>query len=1033
MLFSMTTTPNVSIEHVAPTVFLRAAGGGRLEQLVRVTIDSNAAVAGVTVVAVAAGREVATTLAQVPAGRSEHEAFAPAIDVAGELRLQLRIGDRVLASKAAAWGAPRHWTVHLTHVSHHDAGYTDLFSNVLREHDRFLASAIEFADATRDEPDESQFRLVVEQAWSILHFLDHAPAAQVKRMEALLKSGHIELTAWFGNMVSHLCGHETLIRALYPAYALRQRLGIDIISAEHNDVPGMSWGMAEAMIDAGVKVFLPDLPHYWDWGDLGFRGFWDAEAIFGHGGPAVPEVAWWQAPSGRRLLMWLSNEAAAKDHRSWLPQLAPRLQELTDQDWPFDVFRCHARGGARDNAPYCIDYTRTVREWNQRWAFPRLICSTNARFYHDLVKQLPDELPVLRGELPDQDYPVGATSTAKGTAINRVNHIDAPMAESLASFASLMTDYRYPDERLAEIWRQTLWHDEHTWGTGGPRFGPGPEASEIEKALHAYQAMTLAYDVKRKAAARIADHVRVDDDDYHMIVFNTLAHERSAPVAAPLWEMENCGSEMIAVEESPGRFIRSCVNLTDRYSIHLPDEMIDGQFDLIDVTTGERVPFQVDHVTESDEPIPYAARRDGTGRGGKRLGMLEKPAAVARTLRFVARDLPACGYRTYRLAPRTDAPQVDSSGYMVIENEHYRIEADAGRGVIASIIDKHTGRELIDHDAPHSFGSLIVRDPSSELAVGLDNVRIERTGGPIRASIVMRGSIVGHPQVCQAISLTAGLRRIEVATTILKDATSLLDVHMAFPFRLNEATFRYDGVLGAVRPIADHVPGAYTDALAVQNWVKASDAGISVLWSSLDGPVAGLGGLWPGYVSPAHRAVIGERMRHAPLTEGDMTRGWIYAQLFNNNFGTNFAINQTGEFLFRHVITTRDGDIDDASAAVIGEDMMTAPEAVMTNGERHRPLAPSASMMRIDHPAVRLLAWKRAEDSDGWIVRLWNVSDAPATARVHLPNIAVASARPVTAMEEPRGEAIACDGNSFTAELEPRTAAAFRVVTAVTG
>ena len=30
--------------------------------------------------------------------------------------------------------------------------------------------------------------------------------------------------------------------------------------------------------------------------------------------------------------------------------------------------------------------TRTVRDWNARWAFPRLVCSTNARFHADLLQ-----------------------------------------------------------------------------------------------------------------------------------------------------------------------------------------------------------------------------------------------------------------------------------------------------------------------------------------------------------------------------------------------------------------------------------------------------------------------------------------------------------------------------------------------------------------------------------------------------------------------------------------------------------------------
>jgi hypothetical protein len=68
--------------------------------------------------------------------------------------------------------------VHVVQLSHHDVGYTDLASHVLPEHDRWLADALDMAEATRDYPDDARFRLVIEQAWSLDHFLRTAPPAR---------------------------------------------------------------------------------------------------------------------------------------------------------------------------------------------------------------------------------------------------------------------------------------------------------------------------------------------------------------------------------------------------------------------------------------------------------------------------------------------------------------------------------------------------------------------------------------------------------------------------------------------------------------------------------------------------------------------------------------------------------------------------------------------------------------------------------------------------------------------------------------
>ncbi len=59
------------------------------------------------------------------------------------------------------------------------------------------------------------------------------------------------MTALFANEITELCGHEELVRLLYPSFELKRRFGIDITVAEHNDIPGFSWGLASALAGAG--------------------------------------------------------------------------------------------------------------------------------------------------------------------------------------------------------------------------------------------------------------------------------------------------------------------------------------------------------------------------------------------------------------------------------------------------------------------------------------------------------------------------------------------------------------------------------------------------------------------------------------------------------------------------------------------------------------------------------------------------------------------------------------------------------------
>ena len=268
-------------------------------------------------------------------------------------------------------------------------------------------------------------------------------------------------------------------------------------------------------------------------------------------------------------------------------------------------------------------------------------------------------------------------------------------------------------------------------------------------------------------------------------------------------------------------------------------------------------------------------------------------------------------------------------------------------------------------------------------------------------------------------------RHIEVAVRVVKDATPLLDGHLAFPFKLDKPGFRYEGALSILTPITDFFAGAYSDNLPLQNWVKVSDGDCSILWSSLDSPSACFGDLWPGYVSSAHRSVVGDALHNKPLTAEDLQRAWIYSNLFSNNYGTNFAVTQSGDFLFRYIFTTQAGDVEDAEAVRFGWDAVTPLEAIPTQANSGS-LPPVNSFLEIEDPSLVLLTWKKAEDGDGWIMRLWNPADAPSTSTIRMPGLQLTDVRPVNLVEEPLPGKLKLTTSTFTADIPPRGVCTYR-------
>ena len=81
----------------------------------------------------------------------------------------------------------------------------------------------------------------------------------------------------------------------------------------------------------------------------------------------------------------------------------------------------------------------------------------------------------------------------------------------------------------------------------------------------------------------------------------------------------------------------------------------------------------------------------------------ELPAGLARDLVFQAETVPALGYRTYRLRPRTEPPAF-AGGVAVsataLESPFYRLALDPATGFARSLLDRSSGRELVDAAAP---------------------------------------------------------------------------------------------------------------------------------------------------------------------------------------------------------------------------------------------------------------------------------------------------------------------------------------------
>jgi len=988
------------IEKVSSTIFF-VEEEGNLKQGIDILIENRENPTRANVEIKLGLKKENIEIERVDKGRRSYRIYIPEIQKRMNAQFVLFANGKVQDKKTINLESRKHWQIYLVHLSHHDLGYTDLPTNVLQEHDSFIDDVLRFCEETKEFPFESKFKYTIEQAWSIIHFIKNRPKETIDKLIQFIKKGQIEVTAFFGNEISELCSHEELIRLMYPSFSLKHKYGIPIRSAELADIPGLSWGLVKVLAGAGVKYFAPGLPDYFSWGKRKVHIFWDESSVLPRD---LPGAFLWQGQDGAKVLFWYGELGAGGlswwDYQEAFSKLPDMLDKLEKKDYPFDIIRYRFIGGHRDNSPPALRLSYIVREWNKRWAYPKLIVATNSDFFEQLERKWEKKLPVFRGELPNTDYTVGATSTAKETGINRVTHNQLHSAEKFATISAVVSDYSYPNLTLNKAYEDMLLYDEHTWGMAHP-LGPAQEAHWSEKSSFAYRASALSQDVLLKSLNKIVDEIKMPNNDYHIVVFNSLSWKRTEVVRTPLKVQTPCGRPMYLEypenEVSPRLVSGSAIG---RNIINLPQDIIEKSYELIDVDTNERIPYQIVKLNDPKAPVPYASYQYALG------GV--DPAHLFEIV-FIAKDIPPMGYKTYRVIPCKETSDFTSNIEVreeSIENRFFKVILDSKMGVIRSIYDKELQRELVDQDASHKLNQLIIRsvETGKEERPGIWRV-YKGASGPVYGSLTISGEANGYPQITEEIILYDKIKRIDIFNRILKDSTPFLETYFAFPFKVENPSFRFEGCNSIIEPLKDQFPGSNSDYYTMQYWASVSNKEMGVALSSIEAPVIEFGGLWPGYVSQAHHGITPQGFGHDFLKGGELKKGHMYSYVMVNNFRTNFQPVQVGERLFRYSIFTykkdwKRGKVYQLKVYQFGWSFQNPLIPVCMKGKKEGTLPASYSFCEVDKPNVLLLTLKQAEDGEGLIMRLMETEGKNTDVKVTLPFFTITKAYQTNLVEE---------------------------------
>jgi alpha-mannosidase len=524
------------------------------------------------------------------------------------------------------------------------AAYTEAWGAAIQYRQPFqepgLALVKAHLEMARRDPD---YKFVLAELDYLKPYWDVYPEdrAYIRR---LLAEGRLELMGGtYNEPNTNLTSAESTIRnAIYGIGYQRDVLGGNPATAWQLDAFGHDPQFPGIMADAGVTSSSWARGPFHEWGPHWVRGAFRLPiADMAEGGPPKMQFTTefdWIAPSGRALLTsFMANHYSS----GWWMDSAATLEQAEAE--VHLLFTELAGLAATKNVllPVGTDYTppnrwltAIHRDWNARYVWPKFMAAIPREFF-DAVRA---ERAGTGRRFSPQTRDMNPIYTGKD-----VSFIDTKQAQRLAENTLLAAEKFATMAGLLGARYPTEATDK-AWRHllfGAHHDGiTGSESDQVYLDLLGgwRESYELGRSVLDTSLGVFADAIQTEGEGQAVVVFNPASWRRSDIVRVRLDVRNAAGVEI------------------------LDDE-------------GHHLPHLVEATESSD---------DGT---------------IARaTVAFLARDVPATGYRTFFAVPEDRSVEaswrpIDGS---LIENDRFAVQFDPDRGgAITSIVDKRIGKELI--------------------------------------------------------------------------------------------------------------------------------------------------------------------------------------------------------------------------------------------------------------------------------------------------------------------------------------------------
>jgi alpha-mannosidase len=643
---------------------------------------------------------------------------------------------------------------------------------------RIITKAIQIAEA------HPEFRFLLEDNVFVANYVDsHRGSKELESLHRLIQEGRIEISPKWAGIYQNLPRGEALVRNLmYGKRFARDTFQVNPRVAHLGDIPGFTVQLPQILAKADIPFMLMTRM-----------------------GPTDKSLFYYRAPDGSRALVWNTIKGYG-----WGVGLGLHHANL-DQNQISNILRGVREVAATTTGPVYLGWGTdlfapsenlpdNLKLLDQRLAPMRFHFATPAEFF--AVVSNSNDLAAFSGEIP----------SGWGNILTSLSHLWPPTsvatdtllsAEKFAAINFALGYAEYPEKEFETLWKCAIEAMDHN------NFGQGGDIGDARKLEYARTAAMHGGEILRRSLRNIAERVKSPfPRSSPIVVFNPLSWPRDDVVRAHV---------SVYGDVSPG-------DIGDyRKATRLVDE------------TGASVPF---HIEQS-------------------YGTVSRASEIV----LMARGVPSLGYKTYFMVPADKADAFTNAcevkledpdgkspqrtlGADQIENEFYRISVDRATGQV-TIDDKELNRSVIKDaevvGTEERGGNSISIEPVTgrRIIVTVNAVKLEENN-PARAVLRVEGELGGEP-IVQRLFLYAGLKRVDLETTLDWRQGRLMRIEQVFPYEHAAAKIRYGVPFGSASGDdlfpgsgprgGDEIPRAeWERTRQIQDWIFAgtSEWGVTI-------------------------------------------------------------------------------------------------------------------------------------------------------------------------------------------------------------